>query len=383
MNLAKELKKTDCSFLQETLESLDKVLTEGIFRSTPERGILFANNAIIKMFGYESLEELKSVPNHLLYADEEARKYLTDKLTAEGSIENHRVLFRRKDQRNFWGSLTCLRVLRYGLVCYEGRILDISDQITLEEQLTEKTVELEKKTMEFDRFIYSASHDIRSPITSILGLISIMKLELKDKDSKNLLELMTVSTKRLERFVNDLIAFAKNSKKEINDSSIDFDKTITCTLEKLIHHSFFNKVIVTNEINHSSIFFSDLFRLRLILNNVVKNALDFCDAHKSNRVISIQVTTHPEKAVIEVFDNGIGISTQHLEKVFDMFYRGTTASSGAGMGLYTAREAAIKLGGFITISSEYGIGTSVRIELPNSTKGKLINKRNFLKTNKA
>jgi signal transduction histidine kinase len=375
MNLVKPLKKTDHSILQEIFESLDNALTEGVFRSSPDWRILFANNAMIKMLGYESLEELKSDPNQLLFAGEETRKYLTDRLSAQGFIENYRILLLKKDHRNFWGWLTCLRVMRNGEEYFEGRIVNITDQVTIEEQLKEKTVQLEKKSMELDRFIYSASHDIRSPITSVLGLINIMKLELKDENSKKLLELMIVSMNRLERFVNSLVSFAKNSKKEIFCSNIDFSKALAYTLEKLIHHPNFNKVTVTNEISLSGIFFSDLFRIRLILYNVIKNAYDFCDSNKSNMMISIQIKTLPEKAIIEIFDNGIGIPAKHLEKVFDMFYRGTTTSNGSGIGLYTAREAAIKLGGFITINSEYGIGTSIRIELPNSIKGKLINKK--------
>ena len=296
MNLAKEQNKTDCLFLQETLETLEDVLTEGIFRSTPDRGILFANSAIINMFGYQSLEELKSVSNNLLYADEEARKYLIGKLAAEGSLQNHRVLYRRKDHSNFWGSLTCKQVVRNGGVCYEGVVTDITETIRQEKQIQEKQDALEKLTMEMDRFIYSASHDIRSPISSIQGLINIMKLELKDANSKNLVELMAVSVNRLERFVNGLTAFARNAKKEINDNCIDFDKVITFTLEKLMHHPSFSKVIVTNEISRANTFYSDMFRVRLILNNVIKNAFDFCDQNKSNRAISIQITTLSEKS---------------------------------------------------------------------------------------
>ncbi len=370
--------KPEHALEQEIVESLEDVLTEGIFRVTPGHEIVFASRVMLALFGYRSVEEVRAKFN-VLFADETDLTFLIDKLTYEGSLQNYRALCIRKDRSNFWGSLTCHRVMRAGEVFFDGMIIDITEIIKQEQQLQEKNDVLEKLTMELDRFIYSASHDIRSPVSSIQGLISLMKLELKDENSQNLVKLMEVSADRLDRFVRSLTSFAENAKKEIKPIHVDFERVLNHILEKLMLHPSHVNISVARDITQENTFYSDLFRTRLIIHNVVKNAFDYCDLSKSHPVISIQIVTHPEKAVIEVFDNGIGIAAPFIERVFDMFYRGTDASSGSGMGLYTAREAVIKLAGIITISSEYGIGTSVRIELPNSTKGKLINKKNLLK----
>jgi len=368
--------------IPKTQKSLEDVATEGLFSRTAGKGIVYANRALLNMFGYETLEEFQQVPNHLLHADEEARKHLLSKLAANRFLQNHRELYRRKDNSNFWGSLTCQAVTRGGEEFYEGAIVDITEIILLESRLQEKKDELAKLSLEMDRFMYSASHDIRSPVCTIMGLLNLMKKEYNEETYRKLVEMMGVCVTRLEHFVNGLSAFSENSKKDVEETTISFSRMLTSVLEKFHRHPSYAMVSISTEIKQECNFYSDPFRLRLILSNVIKNSFDYADLRKSERVLSIQLAVHPEKAVVEIFDNGMGIRNIHLEKVFDMFYRGTNFSTGSGMGLYTAREAVIALGGIITINSEYGIGTSVRIELPNSAKEKLELKKKSLKNHK-
>jgi signal transduction histidine kinase len=238
--------------------------------------------------------------------------------------------------------------------------------------------------MELDHFIYSASHDIRSPIATTMGIINLMRLDLHDDISKKYIGMMDASLAKLERFVRELTGFGKNSKKIIEDESINLEQTLSEVMSEFQqHHSNFAKVDVSSKVRTSGVFYSDPGRLQLILHNTIKNALDYCDLKKSSRVVSIEMQSDADKAMIEIFDNGIGIAPTYVDNVFDIFFRGTDLSKGPGIGLYTAREAATKLGGIISLNSEYGVGTSVKIEVPNSRKGKLISKRNLLKRNKS
>ena len=378
------IKKDTCApedkTLLEILESIDNFLIEAVFRSKPGVGLVYANNAFIKLFGYACLSEVQALTGYELYADEEERSYLMDKLAATGLILEHPVLCKRKDGTNFWGSLTARKVKRKNQYFYEGRIHDISDQVKVAGQMTVLKNSMERLNGELDRFIYSASHDIRSPIASIQGLINILVLELKDENSKKLTELMTVSINRLKRYVDDLTIFAKNSKTEIKDTQINFRKLVPEILKRFEPPNGSGNIEVSTQFVGDYSFFSDLFRVRLVLHNVIKNTFEFSDKSKSHQVISIQITTHPDKAVIEIFDNGIGIGASHLNSVFDMFYRASSFSKGSGMGLYVAREAIIKMGGTISLDSEYGVGTSVKIDLPNSRKGKLITRKSMIRT---
>lgn len=363
----------------EIIDSLYTHLRNGIFRTSLTDGILYANNALMDMHGYASLAEIQSIPHRALYVHGETYQYLMDKILKEKLIIDHRVLYKRKNGRQFWGLLTCKLLTRNGEPMLEGSIQDISELVKAEETLAETKRASEKLRLEFERFIYSASHDIRSPISSIQGLINIMKMEFQDMNAMNLVDLMSVSINRLDRFVKAIVTFAQNSKQEIKLTHIDFQEILDTVLNQLKQHLSFPKVSVFSEVDNRIPFFTDRFRLRIVLYNVLKNAFDYSDEKKSNPIIAIQIRTLPEKAVIEIVDNGIGIAPVHKEKVFSMFYRGSELSTGSGMGLYTAHDAVIRLGGTITLNSDYGIGTTIRIEFPNTDKGRLMIKKMSMK----
>jgi signal transduction histidine kinase len=118
-------------------------------------------------------------------------------------------------------------------------------------------------------------------------------------------------------------------------------------------------------INASSEFVSDAYRISVVFNNLVSNAIKYADNHKENPFLNISVHIDQGKAVFIIEDNGIGIGKEYLSKVFDMFFRATMAKDGAGLGLYIVKETVEKLYGKISIESEPRVGTSFKIELPN------------------
>jgi signal transduction histidine kinase len=115
-------------------------------------------------------------------------------------------------------------------------------------------------------------------------------------------------------------------------------------------------------------FYSDRARVLVIFNNLVSNSIRYSDPKKDERFVQCRIHTHSEGASIEFTDNGVGISAEHLDKIFDMFYRANYDSKGSGLGLFIFREAITKLGGFVTVESEPGVGTKFFIRLPNLSK---------------
>lgn len=112
-------------------------------------------------------------------------------------------------------------------------------------------------------------------------------------------------------------------------------------------------------------FFSDNYRLSLILNNLISNAIKYSDPQKETSFIQITIKLRPDKVLLTFKDNGIGIENDYIKKVFNMFFRATEKNEGAGLGLYIVKEAVEKLGGKIDLESQVGNGTLFRIELPN------------------
>lgn len=386
MNLFGSTDEQSLVAYMETREALQGLLNEGVFRSDNQNRIAYANRAFLNLFGYNRLPE-RPLELSAIYASERDAHYINDKLTAGGLIAEQRFLFKRLDGSNFWGSFSCQKSKRNNTLVVEGVIHDVSHRIAQESEAKERAAVLEKTKLELDRFIYSASHDIRSPISTVQGLIGLMKLELHDSKSMELIQMMESSIKKLDIIVRELGTFAKNSRQEIKLTQIDTKELFADMLGLLRdEHGSYSSVKIKSAILEEHTFCSDIERVKMCVYPVIKNALDFLDMSKPNRMVDIQCKVTPLKAVIEIFDNGIGISPVNLNSVFEMFYKGTNLSKGSGLGLYIAREAAIKLGGTISINSKYAIGTSVKIEIPNKylINGKSrVTSQNFLKNDAA
>jgi signal transduction histidine kinase len=115
-------------------------------------------------------------------------------------------------------------------------------------------------------------------------------------------------------------------------------------------------------IEQSQPFFSDRWRLKVILNNIISNAIRYRNGR--DPVIKVDVTINEHEANVAIQDNGKGIEEEHLPNVYKMFYRATDDGAGSGLGLYIVKEAVDKLNGQIDIQSEVGKGTIVRFAIP-------------------
>jgi two-component sensor histidine kinase len=230
-----------------------------------------------------------------------------------------------------------------------------------------KNEELNKINSELDRFVYSVSHDLRAPLSSLLGLIKICNDLVPNNDAgvKNILEMMQLSVNKLDVFIGAILDYSRNSRKEILPSYIDFNKIIQDVRESLNHVKTEHEYVMQIDIKEDSPFYSDEHRIAVILNNLISNAMKYLDAKKKECFIRISVLADVEKCQLTIEDNGIGIDRPSQQKVFEMFYRAAETSTGSGLGLYIVKETIQKLNGSIKLDSELSKGTKIQIELPN------------------
>jgi signal transduction histidine kinase len=111
--------------------------------------------------------------------------------------------------------------------------------------------------------------------------------------------------------------------------------------------------------------YSDQYRLTVIFNNLISNAIKYRDTAKDKPMVNIQGMISDESLVLYFKDNGIGISAEIGDRIFDMFFRATHQDEGSGLGLYIVKEAVEKLGGQISVESALGSGTTFKIIIPN------------------
>lgn len=360
---------------QELLNRINENLNEGIYRSTPGKGLIYANKALAQMFGYASVAEAMKLSSDMLndfYDEPDRRKYLLKEIRKKGVLKNRESLFRRKDGSTFWG-LENSRVSTNSLgeIIIDGVIVDISERRNSEELLKSKNEELKKINEELDRFVYSASHDLRAPLTSLLGLINIAQTDHYINGIAEHLDLMKRSVQKLDSFIIDIIHYSRNARLDLEVSAIDLEELIKETLDNLRYIDSAEKIRKLVVVKQSVPLHSDSKRIGILLSNLISNAIRYHNLILDNPYIKINGKVSKKETVIEIIDNGKGIGKQYLNNIFEMFFRASDDSKGSGLGLYIVKETINKLNGTVSVTSEIGEGSTFTITFPNLPASKV------------
>jgi signal transduction histidine kinase/ligand-binding sensor domain-containing protein len=238
----------------------------------------------------------------------------------------------------------------------------INDQ--LDRRVQERTTKLVKTNQQLDRFVYSASHDLSAPLKSILGLINILKLEKKDEGLIQHLKHMERSVQKLEVVIYHLTQFSRNMGGPVSSLTFPFKNVVEEVIEDLKYYSNVYRIDIIRNYCDSDILTSDFMRVKIVLTNLISNAIKYRDKNKPDNYIKISFRQTANASIIEVEDNGIGIEKEHQEKIFDMFFRATTNSEGSGLGLYIVKDVVEKLQGTINVDCQPGHKTLFTISLP-------------------
>lgn len=249
---------------------------------------------------------------------------------------------------------------------------EIKEKQKVQKLLFDKNEELEKRNYELDKFVYSVSHNVRSPIASALGLISVIQLEFDD--NKNLsfyVSNIGTSLHKLDYYVNKILAYVANKNFKVKKERIHFDGFVTQLIEEAKFLEGAKEVNFRKDITQQLEFYSDTDRLYTILECLIANSVEYRAKRDEAAYVSISVRVTRKYANITIEDNGEGIQGEQLEKVFEMFYRGNERSKGTGLGLYVVKQTVDQLGGTLNLQSDYKKGSKFILQIPNLKKQEL------------
>ncbi len=238
-----------------------------------------------------------------------------------------------------------------------GVYVDITDRKKVEEELKVRNAEL-------DNFVYKVSHDLRAPLSSVLGLVNLSKLEGNTDCPLQYMDLIGEKIHALDNFIGDVLSHSKNLKMEVNVDEVDLGKIIEQTFTDLGYLKGVQETKRVVKIEGSG-FYSDQWRIAEIFRNLISNAIKYRKSGATDSEITIKINIDHLCADISFADNGIGISGTNLHKIFEMFFRATDQAEGSGIGLYIVKNAVEKLAGQITVVSRPDEGTRFHIVLPN------------------
>lgn len=250
-------------------------------------------------------------------------------------------------------------------VYIQAIVRDVTDRKLSEKKIIESHDELAKVNIELDRFVYSVSHDLRAPISSLLGIVYLLRRETDPDNINELLNWQEKSLKRLDHFIEDIVDYSRNARQEIEQQEINLKLEIEDVIAQLHFMVNADRITTSIDIKNDSQCISDIKRLRVILNNLLSNAIKYADLTKNNPFINVRAKVTKEKISIKLQDNGIGIPADQLNKIFEMFYRATERGAGSGLGLYIVKEAVAKLNGTLEVKSVLYEGTTFTISIPN------------------
>jgi len=244
-------------------------------------------------------------------------------------------------------------------------IEDAYEMMLARREVTQKTIALEKAYTELEKFVYSASHDLRAPLVSIKGIIKLARAENNAAKVPEYLDMIDRSVLKLDSFVQNIIHYYQNNRREEIISLVNLAQMTDDTIEHLRHYEGASRIQFNNLVDKSIQLQMDELRMKVVLNNLVSNAVKYANPGQDIPTVTIEGRKSAGRTIIKVSDNGLGIEEENLPKIFDMFFRSSTKQIGTGIGLYIVREAVDKLGGKINVSSRLKEGTTFTIEIPD------------------
>jgi PAS domain S-box-containing protein len=325
-----------------------------------ESGKVFqVNRGFEQMFGFER-QELRGKNLNDFIVPEELRN---EGIDLNNLITQHQVVSIETIRRHRSGKL--VNVILCGVpvklenetIGIYGVYVDITDRKNVEEELKVRNTEL-------DNFVYKVSHDLRAPLSSVLGLVNLARLPGNTDNPMDYIDIIGEKVAALDHFIGDVLSHSKNLKMDVNIDRVDLSKIIDQTFMDLGYlegAKNMKRCVKMEGID----FYSDHWRVSEIFRNLISNAIKYRQLISDNPEVTIKIHVDHLRADISFSDNGIGIDEKNLSRIFDMFYRATEQSDGSGIGLYIVKNAVEKLGGQISVASKVDQGTRFSIILPN------------------
>ncbi len=227
--------------------------------------------------------------------------------------------------------------------------------------------ELIKSKEEKDRILNVVAHDLRSPLSGILGISKMMLADDKLLDStKDMFELIEHSAESTIRLISDLMQTNINSVDQYQFKPIELNKLLSQSLQMLVFTAKEKNIIIEANIAKQNILINaDQDKIDRVVSNLVTNAVKFS---KAGSIVHVVLTQNGEFVELVIKDNGIGIPLNMQDKIFDLFTtakrKGTAGEKSFGLGLAICKKIVEVHGGQIRVESVEGEGSTFIVKLP-------------------
>jgi signal transduction histidine kinase len=244
--------------------------------------------------------------------------------------------------------------------------ISIQDKDRQNNIINKQKVDLENAHIELDKFVYHASHDLRSPIQNLIGLVEVAKESDNQYQIKELILKQESTLHSLDKHIHNILTLAKVKNSNINYSPTDFNEVYQEVLRQCELMISENNIKINLQNNLQGPILSDPMRLDKILFNLISNSIKYCDQLKSIKTINISIEEIKSYIVLIVEDNGVGIDAQGLLAIEQKVHSNEIGKS--GLGLQIVSETVESLKGKMKIESKLGYYTKVTIRFAKVAK---------------
>ncbi|MFT5183466.1 MAG: PAS domain S-box-containing protein [Flavobacteriales bacterium] len=378
--LEHEIQSSD-SYESELLRAINRNLKEGLYRSQKSGEIVYANEALVKMFGFDSVGEMMKVSSSEFYVEPAKRIELQSKMEFEGFVTNLEVLFKRKDGSVFWGLLSTSKTIDdNGTILYDGALRDISSLKEIERQLKIEKQKAEQASIAKELFLSTMSHELRTPMNAVIGMTHLLLADDPKAEQVENLKTLKFSAENLLHIINDILDFSKieAGKIELENENFAIRNLVKNTVEvfKVKAQNKSISLILSIDERCPDNVLGDSTRLAQILNNLISNAIKFT-YHGEVNVDLVVKEKNDEHCILafSVKDTGIGIPQNKLAAIFSLFTQASSSTTrkfgGTGLGL-TITKSLLKLyGANLEVESQPGFGSDFHFDLNLATTNAL------------
>lgn len=349
------MSEKDLSLNSSVYNKVFDICPQGICVISSKGTYLDVNHSFAEMLGYSSKEELVGMSiREVTHPDDfEMDKQMTEKIFS-GAIDSFE-LDKRFIKKN--GDVTWLKLhaRTYQDTLGIGVLEPITERIELESRIA-------KLKKDLDQFIYRVTHDLRSPIVNILGLTSISYKEENKGDIDVLLNGVRLSAQKLDHIIHEIADYAHNKKFPIKEEEVNLAELIEeiCS-DSLKERTNEKQIDIQKKVSYFNGVKVDHSRLNIILKNLIANSLAF---GRKNGHTTVSADVVDSELVVTIKDDGVGIRQDIQAKIYDMFFRGSNISEGAGLGLFIVKDILKEIDGEISFISKEGSGTEFTVKIP-------------------
>lgn len=362
---------------QEKYKNLFDTMPTGFYRSTHDGYFIEANPAFIKMLGYDSWDDLKTVhiPSTLYVQKSEREENIAFNIDFTDNIEIYRL--RRKDRNIVWleDHARYIKDENGNVLFHEGICKDITERLRIDAELRESEARLRNLNVTKDKFFSIIAHDLRNPLGSFKDITKLLSDEYNsftENERKEFLELIKNSSTQVYSLLENLLDWSRSQRGLIDFNPVETDLSLIAQncIDILNIATSKKKITLLNNIPAGTQCVADPNLITTVFRNIISNSIKFTnDNGRIETGILENFSNGGQMTNVYIRDNGIGMSPEHIEKLFridqNVSRPGTAQEAGTGLGLILCKEFIEKHQGKIWVESEIDKGSTFYFTLPN------------------